>query len=946
MASYTNTFTVTGPTVYVRWMASGSSKARFYLDDVTITSSTSGGDVPASNDIQEFTVSGTSYSFTDLTPETTYYARVKGDAGWSNVEEFTTESAGNTAPVLTVPETSYSITVGDPDVDFTVTATGTPAPTVTASCTEGAYFIFENNEFLFEPDTAGTYHFVFTATNSEGSDSKTVTVTVSAAPVTVPTLTVTNVNATTADASWTACDGVSTYTLQLASDDQFTTGGSGAGETLTETFANITFSPGGSGYTDQTISGGDLGTWTATSSRGDQGSPVIRYAGTLTSPTIANGVAAVEFDYDWPYSESGSCDIELYVGGTSVGSATVSANSSGTATYTLDSPVAGPTTIEFLNKASSNKRIRVNEVRITTPSSGSSGGSLIAEYTVSGTSYGFTGLSPETTYYARVKGDDDWSNVEEFTTVPVGNSAPVWSSLPAQTVNVGEPLEFDLAPYVTGSPVPVILLGDTEFVAEMQGSTFVFDPSSSGDYTFSFTASNAVGTADATLSVTAVSEAPELTISSSDTSFSVTVGDTVEFSVTATGIPAPAVSVSTMATVSYSFENGAFRFEANDPGLYEFEFSAENVVGTDTLTVTVEVLATVPTLSVSNVTATTAFASWNNCANVLEYTLQLSTNEYFETTGGAGNFTEEFSSPGFTASTRYSTDSQTVDGRTWSYENAMVKPGASGAGIGSAGFVQLRADDGILTLPVLDSPSAISVIARASAATDGTLMLQQKVNGSWEDLLNENWSLTDIPAEYTYAFTDAGSGTELRLRAVGRAVYIYDVSVTGAASTTDGTGTFLVLEGSGTSSYTFTDLLPDTTYWARVKGNSDWSEPVSFHTLATPANLVEALGLPMYVTDDQIVCRITAFSYADATGAEGTFAVTAEDEGILLAESSTMSTNVQFSVLGAATLGNFAPLDATECGVELTSRTAPYGFRVSHPGTNLFFRVQLETGNN
>ena len=43
-------------------------------------------------------------------------------------------------------------------------------------------------------------------------------------------------------------------------------------------------------------------------------------------------------------------------------------------------------------------------------------GSIITSETVNGTSYTFSGLTPETTYYARVKGDADWSNVESFTT--------------------------------------------------------------------------------------------------------------------------------------------------------------------------------------------------------------------------------------------------------------------------------------------------------------------------------------------------------------------------------------------------------------------------------------------------------------------------------------------------------------------------------------------------
>ena len=217
------------------------------------------------------------------------------------------------------------------------------------------------------------------------------------------------------------------WALQPASDDQFATdGGGGSGETLTETFANISFTSGGTNYVDQTISGGNLGTWTATSCRGDQGSPVIRYAGTLTSPTIADGVAAVEFDYDWPFSESGSCNIELYVGGTSVGTATVSCSSSGTATYTLDSPVAGPTTIEFLNKASSNKRMRVTQVRITTPSSGSLIDPAIAYYQ---NADGKTGAALKTAMcgiiYNRTEQQykDLW---EAFKTTDLRNDGKIW----------------------------------------------------------------------------------------------------------------------------------------------------------------------------------------------------------------------------------------------------------------------------------------------------------------------------------------------------------------------------------------------------------------------------------------------------------------------------------------------------------------------------------------
>ena len=50
------------------------------------------------------------------------------------------------------------------------------------------------------------------------------TMTAWAQTVTVPELTVTNVTITSAAVSWTACDGVSSYTLQLASNEEFTEG--------------------------------------------------------------------------------------------------------------------------------------------------------------------------------------------------------------------------------------------------------------------------------------------------------------------------------------------------------------------------------------------------------------------------------------------------------------------------------------------------------------------------------------------------------------------------------------------------------------------------------------------------------------------------------------------------------------------------------------------------
>ena len=88
----------------------------------------------------------------------------------------------NSAPEISVPQASYSTKLGDEDVEFTVTAIGTPAPTLALSDTnaKSSDYDFDQNDgfFTFTPTAAGTFTFTFTATNDVGSVSKTVTVVV------------------------------------------------------------------------------------------------------------------------------------------------------------------------------------------------------------------------------------------------------------------------------------------------------------------------------------------------------------------------------------------------------------------------------------------------------------------------------------------------------------------------------------------------------------------------------------------------------------------------------------------------------------------------------------------------------------------------------------------------------------------------------------------------
>ena len=738
------------------------------------------------------------------------------------------------APEFTSP-TSATEGVQNSDIEFTFSdllAAGYPAPTytiTTAVSTNEYDFDGDTGYLYFRPVNAGTFTFTCVASNEHGAATNTLTVTVTLAqPPAPPEPTVVASDSFTA--TWSAVSGATGYELVV-----FEGAPGGSGATLVETFANATFSPGGGNYTDQTISGGDLGTWTATQCRGDQSSPVFRYGGTLTSPSFDGGVSSVEFDYEWPYSESGNCDIELYVNGTSQGTATVTGGTAGTATYTLATPVAGSSTIELRNKASSNKRMQVTEVRIATAGRSvhtfalpRAAGDVVFSNSVGNvTSYQVTGLQPDTAYSFSYRAFVDgqatpWSESTAVTTSE-GDAAPVWSELPAQTVNVGADTSLLLADYVAGSPTPTITLDSTTAASadyEFEDGLLVFRPSAPGTNTFTFIASNSVGSATATLTVTAVAEAPVLS-ASLGTSVAAVVGDDVEFTVTATGIPAPTVA---MAATEHDavFIDGAFAFSPTAVGTYAFTFTASNVAGSDTLTVTVTVTAapvTVPTLLVGDETATTAYATWSECTGVTSYTLQLASDDQF-TTGGSGGEVTLFSNDGTDATTA-PTD--------WTY-NVSDKTSA---------YLLLFSGNSVVSEAVDASACtdlSVSLYIRTYGGTSQpNLAIQYSTdNGStWTDAGTVAGASSTM-AQRTLALPAAAASSALRLRfaptttssSVG--VGIKTIVLTGTESAGD--GSLISSTTVADTEYTFTGLTPDTTYYARVKGDAGWSTVVDFTT--------------------------------------------------------------------------------------------------------------------
>ncbi len=846
-AEYTHVFTNAGSAAALRFLAGGKAT---YIHDVTVFgSSDTWVDIPGS----PFTVSATSKTVSGLSADTEYrYSVTAVNAAGVESEPSSyvpvTTAAGDSAPVISVPQTAYTVTVGAPDVDFTVTVTGSPAPTVTATCTEGAYFVFEDNEFLFEPATVGTYHFVFTATNSEGSDSETVTIVVSAAPVTVPTLLVGDETATTAYATWDECTGVSSYTLQLASDDQFTTGGgSGGGESVE--LVNEGFDGGTTLPTGWTVESGSIGgTYTSGGNYGvSSPSLQLKSSVTFSTPALSNPTN-VSFWYKGNGSSfTSTLVVEQLVGGTwsEVDTAAIS-GSADTFSHALDSSA---TQVRFVfTKNSGNVAFDDVVITGTSGSSGSSGeGSLILETTVADTEYTFTGLTPFTVYYARVKGNADWSNVEEFTTDSAGDSAPVWSTIPPISVTVGDVIpNFYPANYVHGTPAPTITLSTSVSTNdyEFDDGLLMFQPLTIGSFGFTFTANNGIGSpASATLTVNSTGSVPVVSVPQTSCSTSLGGAD-VDFYVTATGTPTPTLALSdTTATSGYDFDpdDGYFTFIPYATGTFTFTFTATSLAGSNSVTVTVTVTdaaVTVPTLTVTNVTDTTALATWTACDGVSSYTLQLSTNEF---SAGAATITDTLTAAKL--------------GLGGSYGAGSYASGDSGAEYAAYGMtksggtaIQIRSNDSQSGIVVTKSPGSVTevrVTFESSTASNRTLNVYGSASAysSAADLYSASTPLGTIVydgSNATGTYTINGSYAFIGIRSASGAIYLDNVEIDWTPANGGTTSKGLAKDGGdgiqtftvNDTEYEFTGLAPESTYYARVKGTSDWSNVETFTTLA------------------------------------------------------------------------------------------------------------------
>ena len=483
------------------------------LDDVKITGVAGDSTLVVDGE----SVSGTAYTAEALDTDT-YYWRVRavGNAQgpYSATEEVTLVADPNAPPSIRAID-DIEIEVGETATAAVKVSAPVENPVTSLSITAGdaAATLGEDGVFSFTPEAVGVYPFTITAVNAKGSAEASFTVTATLAePETPEVPAVVGSDAFTAE--WEAIPGAESYELVVIEGKGGSSGGGGEGGVLTETFAKATFSTAGGSYANQTISDGDLGTWTATQCRGDQGGvPTVGGTGTLTSPEIEGGVSAVEFDYDWPFDEKNATgDIDLYVGGSKVSSASVTGGTSGTAAYSF-SPISGATSIEFANTYATAKKLRIsfNEIRITTASRKSIAravGDVVYSNNVGNvTRFEVTGLQPSTEYtfsFRAIAGDEttDWSEPVSVTTSE-GPSAPVWTAIPAQNTYAGATYQLDLSAYLSGSPTPAV----TADIGTVTGLHYVYEPEASGTVTVTLTATNDSGSDQASF-VLAVAEPP------------------------------------------------------------------------------------------------------------------------------------------------------------------------------------------------------------------------------------------------------------------------------------------------------------------------------------------------------------------------------------------------------------------------------------------------------
>ncbi len=377
-----------------------------------------------------------------------------------------------------------------------------------------------------------------------------------------PTLSVTDVTESSISVSWTSASGARGYRLQAATDEQFSEGGGGsAGTVLAEDFSGFTAgtSTDVSGSLDSyTAAPG----WTGTKVFCNAGEAKIgssSTAGQLTTPSLdlSDGTATLSFTLRQYGSDACTVAVKLDATGGSTFATTVTNITPGSSAVSYSIPLAGASATTRIRFAGSDKRFYIDDVSVSAGAGGGgSAGSLVADITTGSSprSATVTNLAPSTRYFLRVarSGTTDWSaTVDAATTLAGTPVAPAWA--PGAWTNgsivAGETFRLDLSEHLSGNPAPTVeKIGGG---GTLDGTGFSFTGEEEGTFSFVFRASNEVGVADATVSVS-VSPAPVGSLAFGQAAYAVTEGPSAQvvLAVVRTGGSAGAV------TVQYATANG------------------------------------------------------------------------------------------------------------------------------------------------------------------------------------------------------------------------------------------------------------------------------------------------------------------------------------------------------------------------------------------------------
>ncbi len=231
----TQTVAITGGTAAskIQITAIVSSKNRFYLDNLQVTTGGGGAGSFVAGYQNRDVANVTTYAVTGLTEGVTYFYRAKAynatsNSPYSGTTNVTTIAAVDVPPVLGAIG-NKTVTLSS-NLQFQVSATPTDGDTVTLSVSNkpaAATFVSTNENGTFAWNSAsptGVYSMTFYATDENGSDSETITITVGegSSELLAPVIQAASlVQATQFNANWLASANATGYRLDVATNSAF-----------------------------------------------------------------------------------------------------------------------------------------------------------------------------------------------------------------------------------------------------------------------------------------------------------------------------------------------------------------------------------------------------------------------------------------------------------------------------------------------------------------------------------------------------------------------------------------------------------------------------------------------------------------------------------------------------------------------------------------------------